>query len=378
MKSLTLFARLAKVDEARREVWGVATAEMVDKEGEILDYESSKPYFKAWSDEISKATDGRSLGNVREMHEPSAVGKLIAIDFVDQEKEVRVGAKIIDDTAWQKCREGVYTGFSIGGAYVKAWKDGQYMRFTANPAEISVVDNPSVPGAHFTAVKADGQVEVRKFAASNTSVNKSGISKTGVNEAGASATGISKIGARHSAETKAHHAEIEKYVGVMAKAASDALEHLYALKKDDGGAETMVHAHVHKDSAATQPEINHGEQTMLDATEKIQLEKAHADSASALSKIAAVETSVTSLRTQMEQNNQEIQKSLTNLVGLLEKLVDPQSAAARVARTAPPAVSVTKEHDGSSRTAHATQPPTAHELLKSVLQKPLPASIYLR
>ena len=58
---------------------------------------------------------------------------------------------------------GVYTGFSIGGAYVNAWKDGEFVRFTANPVEISVVDNPCVPGAHFTAVKADGTCEVRKF-----------------------------------------------------------------------------------------------------------------------------------------------------------------------------------------------------------------------
>src|SRR5690242_8785037 len=69
MKSLNLFAQIAKIDESKHEVWGVATAEIVDKQGEIFDYQSSKPYFKSWSDEISKATDGKSLGNVREMHE---------------------------------------------------------------------------------------------------------------------------------------------------------------------------------------------------------------------------------------------------------------------------------------------------------------------
>ena len=168
MKSMNLFAQIAKIDESRHEVWGVATAEIVDKEGEIFDYDSSKPYFKRWSDEISKATDGKSLGNVREMHEPSAVGKLVAIAFDDDMKQIRVGARIVDGVAWQKCMLGVYTGFSIGGAYVKAWKDGEHVRFTANPVEISVVDNPCVPGAHFTAVKADGTCEVRKF----TDINK--------------------------------------------------------------------------------------------------------------------------------------------------------------------------------------------------------------
>jgi hypothetical protein len=164
MKStVNLFAQIAKIDESKHEVWGIATAEVIDKEGEIFDYDSSKPYFKKWSDEIAKATDGKSLGNVREMHAPSAVGKLVAIDFDDDLKQVRVGARIVDSTAWQKCMQGVYTGFSIGGAYVKAWKDGEYVRFTAKPVEISVVDNPCVPGAYFTAVKADGSFEVRKF-----------------------------------------------------------------------------------------------------------------------------------------------------------------------------------------------------------------------
>ena len=33
MKSMNLFAPIAKIDESKHEVWGVATAEVVDKEG---------------------------------------------------------------------------------------------------------------------------------------------------------------------------------------------------------------------------------------------------------------------------------------------------------------------------------------------------------
>ena len=163
MKKIQLFAALTKVDELKREVWGLATAEVVDKDGEIFDYASSKPYFQDWSDEISNATSGRSLGNVREMHQSSAVGKLVDLEFDDEQKTVAVGARIVDDAAWQKCVEGVYTGFSIGGRYVNLWPDGEFMRFTAQPVEISVVDNPAVPNAHFTAIKVDGTEEVRKF-----------------------------------------------------------------------------------------------------------------------------------------------------------------------------------------------------------------------
>jgi hypothetical protein len=305
MKSMNLFAQIAKIDESKHEVWGIATAEIVDKEGEIFDYESSKPYFKRWSDEISKATDGKSLGNVREMHEPSAVGKLVAIAFDDDVKQIRVGARIVDNVAWQKCMLGVYTGFSIGGAYVKAWKDGEYVRFTASPVEISVVDNPCVPGAHFTAVKADGTFEVRKFS--------------------------------HSA--------------------SD-------MKKIPGGPRSGVKT---------------GDQsTMLEANDKAQLEKARAGSASALAKLAEMEQEVAGLRSEMESNNQEIQRSLSNLLSLVEKFVAPLESTGRVARTGVPTHTVTKEDDARPSLAKSAAEPTVHELLKRTLQQPQPASVYLR
>ena len=258
MKSTdTQFAQIANIDESKHEVWGIATAEVSDKEGEIFDYESSKPYFKKWSDEISKATDGKSLGNVREMHAPSAVGKLVAIDFDDDLKQVRVGARIVDSTAWQKCMQGVYTGFSIGGAYVKAWKDGEYVRFTAKPVEISVVDNPCVPGAHFTAVKADGSFEVRKF--------------------NADAKRAFKIGARHSKETLSHLAAIKACMDQMAQSNQDAAAHMDALMDNDdsGSAAAMLAAAEMKKFPGNQrPGVKTGEQTMLEANDRAQLEKA--------------------------------------------------------------------------------------------------------
>src|SRR5258708_6983694 len=225
-KAMHLFAQIAKIDEARREVWGVATSEIVDKDGEIFDYKTSKPYFKVWSDEISKATAGKSLGNVREMHAPSAVGKLVEIGFDDELKEIRVAAKIIDEAAWQKCKQGVYTGFSIGGTYVKAWKDGEYTRYTAQPVEISVVDNPCNPGAHFTAVKADGTWEVRKFALRPKTAERSSLQK-GTEES------MEKTGAKHSAETRAHHEAIAKCVDKIAQACGEAKEHVNALLGKD-------------------------------------------------------------------------------------------------------------------------------------------------
>src|SRR5262249_43815033 len=164
MKDLQIFARLTKVDEVRHEVTGGLAEGAPDKSGEIFDYESSKPFLKAWNAEFEKATEGRSLGNVREMHQPVAVGKFVRVEYDDPAKQIVVTAKIVDRDAWQKVTEGVYTGFSIGGNYVKSWRDGEYVRYTAEPNEGSLVDNPCMYGAHFSAIKADGTTELRKFA----------------------------------------------------------------------------------------------------------------------------------------------------------------------------------------------------------------------
>lgn len=156
---LRLFAPLTKVDAVQRIVYGVATAEEVDKSGEIFDYDSSVPYFKQWSADINKVTDGKSFGNIRAMHGKVAAGKINEeIVFNDAAKCIEIAAKIVDDNEWKKVEEGVYTGFSIGGSYAKVWKDETLgkNRFTANPAEISIVDNPCVKTATFTMIKADG------------------------------------------------------------------------------------------------------------------------------------------------------------------------------------------------------------------------------
>jgi hypothetical protein len=166
--TMKLFARLTKVDEEKRLVYGRATDETVDRAGEIFDYESSKPFFEKWSGDIAKATDGKSLGNLRAMHGNVAAGKLTSIDFNDGEKAIDICTKIVDDNEWNKVLEGVYTGFSIGGSYAKTWTDteAKARRFTADPCEISIVDLPCNPAAGFFDVqKADGSVMQKAFKA---------------------------------------------------------------------------------------------------------------------------------------------------------------------------------------------------------------------
>ena len=119
MSTLDLFVPLVKVDADRRLVQGVVTAETPDRAGEICDYVSTKPYFEAWSEAARAASQGKSLGAVRAMHNRIAAGKLTDIEFDDAAKTIAVSAKIVDDDEWAKVCEGVYTGFSQGGRYVK-------------------------------------------------------------------------------------------------------------------------------------------------------------------------------------------------------------------------------------------------------------------
>lgn len=151
---------ITKADESKRMVWGYAAHEIPDNVDEIMDYESSKPYFKEWSESVFKASNGKSKGNIRAMHSSIAVGKLEHMEFDDVNKAVIIGAKIVDDLEWKKVIEGVYNAFSIGGTSVKKWVTDGLKRYTVKPTEISIVDMPCMPTTYFMEIqKMDGTVE---------------------------------------------------------------------------------------------------------------------------------------------------------------------------------------------------------------------------
>lgn len=165
MENFNIFVPIAKIDAAKRLVYGLATAEQVDSAGEMCDYESTKPHYEKWSGDIQKASGGKSLGNLRAMHGKVAAGKVTDIAFNDDAKQIEICAKVVDDGEWKKVEEGVYTGFSQGGRYVKRWKDDAgVQRYTADPVEVSLVDVPCLPSATFEVVKDNGETEMRKFA----------------------------------------------------------------------------------------------------------------------------------------------------------------------------------------------------------------------
>jgi hypothetical protein len=175
------FVPIFKVDSVKHEVWGRATQEIRDAVNEKMDFVSSVPYFQKWSEETRKRSQGKSLGNVRAMHQPIAAGVLLQMDIKPVEKAVDVGIHVTDPVEWTKCETGTYTGLSVGGRYAKRWVDPQdnTVAYTADPNEISLVDAPCVPTATFAYVKADGSEEMRKFqsalTATTTDVGGSGI-----------------------------------------------------------------------------------------------------------------------------------------------------------------------------------------------------------
>jgi len=153
---------LTKVDAERRIVSGFATLDNIDKQNDIVTPEAS---LKAFS---------KFRGNIREMHQPKAVGKMIAFKedkYFDPETKkfyqgIYVSAYIskgAEDT-WEKVIDGTYTGFSIGGKMNK-WDDAYDEKMDAairiikdyDLVELSLVDSPANQFANILSVeKVDG------------------------------------------------------------------------------------------------------------------------------------------------------------------------------------------------------------------------------
>jgi hypothetical protein len=166
-KPLSIFIPLTKVDEEKRLVYGLAATETPDKSDEIFDYESSKPYVKSWTEFFQKATEGKSAGNIRVQHTPTRLaGHAEDVIMNDDSKTIEIAAKVTDDVEWNHVLQGDFTGFSIGGKYIKKWKDpdnSKYKRYTADISEVSLVDSPCNQECVFEIQKADGSLVKHVF-----------------------------------------------------------------------------------------------------------------------------------------------------------------------------------------------------------------------
>jgi len=160
---------IGKIDVERRMVSGFATLDNVDRQGDIVTTESSIEAFKNFR------------GNLREMHQPSAVGKIVSFKedkyFDPNDKKFYSGVYVSAyvskgaQDAWEKVLDGTYTGFSIGGN-IKKWDDAydekidKTIRVIKNYElhELSLVDNPANQFANILSIeKVNGQNVVEGY-----------------------------------------------------------------------------------------------------------------------------------------------------------------------------------------------------------------------
>jgi len=152
----------AKVDAERRIVSGFATLDNLDKQNDIVTPEASLAAFSKFR------------GNIREMHQPSAVGKMVAFKedkYFDPESKKFYSGNFVSayvskgaQDCWEKVLDGTYSGFSIGGRMNK-WDDAYDEKMDASIriikdydlVELSLVDNPANQFASIISVqKVDG------------------------------------------------------------------------------------------------------------------------------------------------------------------------------------------------------------------------------
>ena len=160
MENFNLSFPIEMIKKEQRIISGIATADNIDKSGDIVEFEASLEAFKNWG------------GNIREMHAPIAVGKAVNYEPVvvkdDQGNEynaIRVDAYIskgAQDT-WEKILDGTLKAFSIGGKILEKSESTTKM-FRGKPVnvikkyslgELSVVDNPANAIATVDIVKRD-------------------------------------------------------------------------------------------------------------------------------------------------------------------------------------------------------------------------------
>ena len=148
MENFNLSFPIDMIKKEERIVSGIATADNIDKSGDIVEFNASLEAFKTWG------------GNIREMHHPIAVGKAINYEPIQITGEdgktynaIKVDAYISKgaQNTWEKILDGTLQAFSIGGKVLEKMESTEKM-FRGRPVkvikkyilgELSLVDNPA-------------------------------------------------------------------------------------------------------------------------------------------------------------------------------------------------------------------------------------------
>jgi len=155
---ISLSMPIAKIDTERRIVSGFATLDNIDKQSDIVPIDVSLKAFEAFR------------GNIREMHQPLAVGRVINFrqeKFFDKSTDKLYNAVYVDayvskgaQDTWEKVLDGTLSAFSIGGVIkdsenswdenvdktIRVIKDYELL-------ELSLVDNPANQFANVVSIE---------------------------------------------------------------------------------------------------------------------------------------------------------------------------------------------------------------------------------
>jgi len=141
------FGAITKVEDQEDgtiKVWGIASSETRDQQGETITAAAMK----------AALPDYGRFPALREMHEPSAAGRVVEAE-VDDHGITQICAHVVDPLAITKVRAGVYAGFSIGGKVLKRDTADRSVITALKLVEISLVDSPCNPDAVINMWKAD-------------------------------------------------------------------------------------------------------------------------------------------------------------------------------------------------------------------------------
>jgi hypothetical protein len=143
---LHLAMPFSKINEEKRLVYGFASLDNADEHDDIVTAEASAEAFASFR------------GNIREMHQPIAAGRMIDFKqdtFIHDGQPyngvfVTVYVSKGAESTWQKVLDGTLSGFSIGGDILDADTEfnkdmGKSIRFIKKYElhELSLVDNPA-------------------------------------------------------------------------------------------------------------------------------------------------------------------------------------------------------------------------------------------
>lgn len=175
--NIILSVPFTKVNREKRTVSGFATLDNIDQTGDLVTAEASMKAFENFR------------GNIREMHGPNAVGKMVSFKpetFYDPKTGEFYNGVYVDayiskgaQDTWEKILDGTLSGFSIGGKIVESDHEvnkstGQTVRFIKDYSlmELSVVDSPANELCNILSIqKMNGQLMFKGIAAETTIEN---------------------------------------------------------------------------------------------------------------------------------------------------------------------------------------------------------------